>query len=283
MISGANLLDYRSRYSTAVFFKKRFWKAVFPFLIWSVVGMFYCMVTTDMSGYTLGSLLLGIVNTEYVQVYWFFIPLFMVYLAMPLFSDVEHKKEVYGFLILAGLLLNAILPWIAALHGVGYNDLLRLSAVSGYLIFILIGYYLDHYELPPVARIVIYILGIYGLWYLTAKTLQASNTWETLWTWYKGYTNLPTILYSSAIFLAFKNIRSEKVLALLDKVCRPLSGVTFGVYLIHRGLIEMVYLFTEIDTDSLSYRLVGTFVIFGISALLVKGMQHIPGLRRIVP
>ena len=39
MISGATLMDYRKRYSTEEFFKKRFWKTVVPFLIWSVVGI----------------------------------------------------------------------------------------------------------------------------------------------------------------------------------------------------------------------------------------------------
>lgn len=37
MISGATLLNYRKRYTTAVFFKKRFGKTLVPFLIWSVI------------------------------------------------------------------------------------------------------------------------------------------------------------------------------------------------------------------------------------------------------
>lgn len=36
MISGATLLNYRKRYTTAVFFKKRFGKTLVPFLIWSI-------------------------------------------------------------------------------------------------------------------------------------------------------------------------------------------------------------------------------------------------------
>ena len=38
MISGATLLNYRKRYTTAVFFKKRFGKTLVPFLIWSVIS-----------------------------------------------------------------------------------------------------------------------------------------------------------------------------------------------------------------------------------------------------
>lgn len=35
MISGANLLDYRKRYDTKTFFKKRFTKILIPWIFWS--------------------------------------------------------------------------------------------------------------------------------------------------------------------------------------------------------------------------------------------------------
>ncbi|MBQ3865619.1 MAG: acyltransferase family protein, partial [Clostridia bacterium] len=39
MISGATLLDYRERYDTAAFLKKRALKTVVPFLFWSLFGV----------------------------------------------------------------------------------------------------------------------------------------------------------------------------------------------------------------------------------------------------
>lgn len=41
MISGATLIDYRERYSTGTFLKKRFKKTVIPFFVWSIVGLVY--------------------------------------------------------------------------------------------------------------------------------------------------------------------------------------------------------------------------------------------------
>lgn len=309
MISGANLLDYRQRYSTGVFFKKRFEKVAVPFLFWSVCGMVYCLLMTDMTGRSAGSLLLGIVNAEYVGVYWFFIPLFMVYLTMPLFSAVEPKREIFGYLIVAGLLLNILLPWIADRHWVGYNELLRMPAVGGYVIFMLLGYYLDRYTLPLPLRILMYALGIYGLWYLTVGTWQASEEWGMLVTAYKGYTNLPAVFFASAVFLAVRQaaarIRARRELSesmpeaseagaggkassatrqsVGVRLVEQLSGVTFGIYLIHRALLELVYLWTEINTDTLGYRLLGSVVIFLASGLLVKLLQQIPLIRRFVP
>lgn len=40
MITGATLLDYRLRYSTKVFFQKRFTKTGIPFIFWSIVSIF---------------------------------------------------------------------------------------------------------------------------------------------------------------------------------------------------------------------------------------------------
>ena len=41
MISGATLIDYRKRYSTKNFLKKRIMKTVVPFIIWSIIGVIW--------------------------------------------------------------------------------------------------------------------------------------------------------------------------------------------------------------------------------------------------
>ena len=62
MISGATLLNYRKRYTTAVFFKKRFGKTLVPFLIWSVISaIWYYRISRKTGGHP-GS---GGWNSEY--------------------------------------------------------------------------------------------------------------------------------------------------------------------------------------------------------------------------
>ena len=43
MISGATLMDYRQRYDTKTFFKRRFSKTLIPFLFWSFVSIFWAI------------------------------------------------------------------------------------------------------------------------------------------------------------------------------------------------------------------------------------------------
>ena len=55
----------------------------------------------------------------------------------------------------------------------------------------------------------------------------------TVDTTFKEYRNVPCILYSTGIFLFFKNIKNEKALGCLAKLTAPFSSLTFGIYLVH--------------------------------------------------
>ena len=41
MISGCTLIDYRNKYSTKIYFKKRINKTLIPFIIWSMLALLY--------------------------------------------------------------------------------------------------------------------------------------------------------------------------------------------------------------------------------------------------
>ena len=101
MLTGATLLDYPFRYDTRTFFIKRIKKTLIPFLFWSFVpfGLSFILpqyyhVNTEISFENLYN---GIVNTEFAQTYWFFIPLFCIYLIIPLFAFVQQKKKIRFF------------------------------------------------------------------------------------------------------------------------------------------------------------------------------------------
>ena len=84
MLSGANLIPYRNRYSTTQFIRKRAVKVVFPYVFW---GCFFVCVHILISGFSnvnINEIILGFINGKirYTN-YWFFIPLFLVYIYIP--------------------------------------------------------------------------------------------------------------------------------------------------------------------------------------------------------
>ena len=285
MISGATLINYRKRYGTRKFFKKRIVKAVIPFLIWSLIGGVWVRFFDGTKLGGIKNIIEGIVNTKYINIYWFFPALFSVYLAIPFLAYIPEvfRKKGFGYAIIVGFIINSCLPFIFRLLKIQYNMGFEMPITSSYVLFALIGYWISNYEIEKKYRYIIYIFAIMGLlvhifgtWYLSYKDGAINQT-------FKGYNNVPCILYSVGIFLFMKNMKLEKTLSFLNKITRPFSSLTFGIYLIHWFILEIIYKFTNISTVSIYYRSIGTVIIFLLCAILVKIFQSIPFIRRIMP
>ena len=70
MISGATLLDYREKYSTKVFLKKRFSKTLLPFIFWSLAaGLYNAWLFGWAFDYNIAHIINNILNTKYSGIY----------------------------------------------------------------------------------------------------------------------------------------------------------------------------------------------------------------------
>ena len=137
MISGATLLNYRKRYTTAVFFKKRFGKTLVPFLIWSVISAIWYYIVYHARPEGIREVVDGILNTRYVDIYWFFPALFSVYLCIPILSCIpeKYRKRIFGYAILVYFVLEALAPLVCNLMHIEFNEGFEMPAVGGYLIY----------------------------------------------------------------------------------------------------------------------------------------------------
>ena len=158
-----------------------------------------------------------------------------------------------------------------------------MPAVGGYLIYTLLGYWIDNYELSKKWRCVIYAAALGGFLLMLVGTQILSLKHGTVDTTFKEYRNVPCILYSTGIFLFFKNIKNEKSLGCLAKLTAPFSSLTFGIYLVHFYLVQMVAIYQIFPITSIKYRIFGTIAIFLISAVAVRILQMIPVIRKAIP
>ena len=98
MLTGATLMDYRKRYNTYEFIKKRFSRTMIPFLFWSVVAIVWCVLAlkclkwSDVSSPI--KLINVIFNVRAFNIYYFFIDLFAVYLCIPVLGIIPSQKEL---------------------------------------------------------------------------------------------------------------------------------------------------------------------------------------------
>lgn len=167
MISSVTLMDYQKRYDTKTFLKKRFSKTVIPFLFWTFVGLVFDIVflhTLKPSDLTLRVLVDGIINNQFVSIYWFFMPLFCIYLSIPLFASVEEEKrvELFKYLFLIGFIFNGTIPFLLSAFHIDMAWPLGINVVSGYVIFVVMGYLIHKIDFTLNQRCIIYILGLAG-------------------------------------------------------------------------------------------------------------------------
>ncbi|MBO5328140.1 MAG: acyltransferase family protein, partial [Clostridia bacterium] len=243
MISGATLIDYRERYDTKTYFKKRVLKTLIPFLFWSVAYFLFHLFTGayETEKISVGWFISKLMNSEFCPVFWFFTPLFTCYLCIPIISLIpkENRKKAFEYLIIIGFITISLLPLIFNLLQLKFNFGLRLPLLGeGYLLFILIGYYIQNYPIKRTFRIVIYALGLLGFALHLGGTWALSFNRGDIVRVFKDYINAPAVLYSVAIFTLFKYMPENKVTLPLYNAAQKISSATFGVYLIHIALLS---------------------------------------------
>lgn len=294
MLTGATLMNYRKRYDTGAFFKKRIFKTFVPFIIWSIIGIcwsvFYTKGMTISDIKTPAKFISAVINCKGMGIYWFFPALFSVYLTIPLFSLVDEdkrigKKGIFTYLILVYIVLNVLLPFVCRLTGIQWNSALNAVSCGGYVVWFLIGYLLANTDINKKFRILIYILGLIGFFMYFYLTVQNSFKTGRFDKTYAGYMNIPAIFMGTAVFVLFKYgkwnsiEKHEKAV----RFVRNLSAASFGVYLIHYYLKDFSIRHFGIDPRSTLYRIVGTFIIYGLSVIIVRVIQKIPVIRKMVP
>lgn len=284
MITGVTLLDYNERYSTKEYFQKRFNKVVVPFFIWSIIGFLYAAKGTIQNGGEVDLNIIHIIdnvmNCRYMSVYWFFPPLFAIYLSIPVLAQIANKEKTYLYMAFIGIVFVVILPLITSLFSMGYNVAFIPCIMSGYILYPVVGYLLQKKEFESKERKIIYLLGIIGWAAQFIGTIVLSGPGEINQT-FKGYLNLPTFLQSCAVFVAVKYHTSHN--KVMIKIIKWLAKRTFGVYLIHMYLLQEISSFLQINTESIVWRTVGASLIFLLSAGIVWIAQQTPALKRITP
>ena len=285
MISGATLLDYRDRYTTVDFFKRRMLRTMIPFLFWGGFSAFYRFTVSKWETEGIIDIALGILNTKYCTIYWFFITLFSLYLSIPLLSLVPKKLREMSFLYLSivAFVFNSLLPLAFELLNWKYNSGLRIPVAENYLIYILLGYLIANTDIPRKYRILIYIMGALG-WFAhfygtTVLSFQAGKIATT----FKGYTKAPAILHSIAVMVAFRYIDWNILLKSRGGVLiQWLSKYSLGIYCIHYYLVMLIPVVFGFDSTRILWRVIGPAVIFCLSLIAAIILSKVPALKRII-
>ena len=287
MLTGATLMRYRERYDTKTFFERRLLRILVPFLAWNVIWYFWLGLTVAPHGFGLHDFLSRLFNNEIEQIYWFFYPLITCYLSLPALSWLSDKRATLVYLAIGSFVLQAVVPVVCTLSGISWNGGLNVGVVSGYLFFVILGYLLSVSDLDKKSRTLIYLSGIFGLLFRFIYTLLSSEMSGTLDRTLFDYTDFPSVTYACAVFVWFKYHDWNRLISAFKKLKvmpSQLAACSFGVYLIHKPLLDYVIIgMLGIDKTSIVFRTIGALLFYIACVLLVAILRRIPLLKKIIP
>ncbi len=288
MLTGATLIRSSESFSFCTYARRRFFRTVLPFIIWSVLGLifdiFYLgLVSPDLKLTSYVSMILN-ATVPTTSVFWFFFPLFAIYLALPLFISVEDgkKEKVFGYLILSYLFFTLVKDLFSVL-GASFPTVLQLVALGGWLIYPVLGWYLSTVELRDDQRRAIYSIGIASFLFAWGGTVVSSYKERAIVNIGSNLLDLPYIFISISVFLFIKQ-RFAQVPLNERKVhlIASLSSLTFGVYLTHRFVLNFIIKLFRVQVTVWYWPVIGFIVVSGFSFLLVSLIKRLPFLSRLV-
>lgn len=302
MLSGVTLIDYHKRYSTKTYFKKRFVKTVIPFVFWNLFGMLWTSRKTLWAmaagqphgelGWTAEKIISGFVNGSFTQIYWFFVPLFCIYMVIPFFAAIPKEKRVriYTYAIIGSLIFNYSIPFVSSLlkeyAPFTVYTTYTMFVSHQYLVYPLIGYVLHKMELKLKYRLIIYGAALIGWLAFMLGTYYRTRESGTLDGLFRGYYNLPCLLYSTGVFLFIKQTASKITNEKVVRFFAWLQGYTFPIYLIHRYILDVFeenLAAVHIEKASLLYVFGAAALAIVLCVLITWLLRRIPVLRRVVP
>lgn len=286
MLTGATLMRYRERYDTSTFFRKRMIRIVIPFLMWELIASLKanCSIRNGCELSALNPLRFveGILNNTIESTYWFFFPLFAIYLAIPIISLLKDQQKTLIYAATVAFILQYCMPVIMRAIGDSWNMDLMMPALGGFLFYPVLGYLLSTLYIPKKYRIILYLSAILTLavkfgytWYFSSLVQSVDRT-------FFDYRTFTAALPAAALFVWFKNAD----LGCLDKYQKSLikiSSCSFGIYLMHNLVLFGVLSVLAIEPTSILLRTVGPFILYVFCLCVVLVLKEIPIVRKIVP
>ena len=284
MITGATLLDYRKKYDTRTYFRKRILKTVIPWLAWSLIALIWKAATSQLILDQINPIYIAdlILNNKVENVYWFFGALFACYLAIPVFSCITDRKNMLWYTVFLSFIFASCFPVLKTWFGFQWT--LDIPVVGSLMIYVLLGYLLANIRLTSKIKHVIYVCGGGGLLFRLIYTYYFSVQKQETDTSIKGYTIFHAVFLSVAVFVWIKSIYWEKYISQrAARILTKVSSCSFGIYLIHRFVMYYEGQLLNLNTKSHIWRIGFIPVTYFIALGIVMILKKIPGIKRIVP
>jgi len=289
MVSGVLLLGKNEPIGD--FFRKRFVKVGVPTLFWSAAYLLWSVrVYTDgtLNPLRVALSMLKVMYLGDVEIHlWFLYILIGIYLVVPIlrvYVSAASRRDLTYFAVL-WFLATPLLE--LAQRMIGFQTALVIPVVAGYVGYFVMGYLLADVKLSGRGRLfsALGCITAIAVTYFGTNILSAQAS--PIDAFLYSYFSLPTVLASICGFLLLKDLGSN--LGKSVKIIRMVSATSFGIYLIHIFVVELL------RKGDLGFRLYSwmapsvymipltALAVFVLSFTIIFIMQKIPVLKMLVP
>jgi surface polysaccharide O-acyltransferase-like enzyme len=289
MASGVLLLGKRE--SLADFFRKRFVKVGIPTLFWSIAYLLWSVeayTNGTMNPVRVGLSMFKAIYTGNIEIHlWFLYILIGIYLVVPLlrvFVSAASRRDL-AYFVGMWVLATPLLELAQRLSG--FQTALVIPVVAGYVGYFVMGYLLADVRLESRGM---FLAGL-GLILAVAVTYYGTNALSAnaapIDTYFYSYFSPPTVLASVCGFLLLQNLGRN--LGRVGSLVRTVAGTTFGIYLIHIFVVELLrkgilgFRLYSWQAASIYMIPLTALAVYILSFLIVFGMQKTPAIKNLVP
>lgn len=289
MLSGMLFLNPLKKMSFQKLYGKYILRIAAALLFWEVVyTAVYCYYDQDWSFDNITSRFTSITHL------WFCFMIIGLYMLLPVLKKIAENKTVCAYFLAICFVFTCAAPTLFQLaDAVDAEKFLLLQKLIGrmhfqmpalYPCYFLLGYLVANYDFQKSQRLLLYGGAVICVvMEVVLSVLLARSTGERP-TFFFDNTSPLNVIAAVGVFVFFRYVfGSVRLHPRVQKWIVCLSGDTFGIYLVHLLVRNVLQKEFEIDTMCFSPWLslpVLTLLIFVISAVISRVLHLIPGVKK---
>ncbi len=178
---------------------------------------------------------------------WYMYVIICLYMLLPIIRAIAMNKKVVEYYLVFFAVITGVVPIAqkVLIHfGIEIKETSSdFSLVLGYAGYMLLGYYLASFELGFKLRRALYVLGALSVFGTFAATTLLEYKSGGYFEYFFGDSTINVMISAAALFLAAKKFfekRSQKKPSVLRRTISFVSKHSFGVYLVHVLVLELI-------------------------------------------
>lgn len=285
MISGALFLDNDKKIKVKDLYSKNILRIAIAFLVWSTgYALASAFIKKELDVVAIAK---DIIAGHYHM--WFMFMIIGFYAVVPIIRKITEDRNIAKYFIIISLISTFLIPQLLSFEALSEGSKIiskfKFELTLGYTPYFILGHYIHKYGVSKKLQYVIYTAGVLSFIGTTVATAVFSKNYGQPFDGFHESSTVNVLCQSLAVFLFAKNVLSKiKFSPKALKFIHILSKDTFGIYLVHVLVYELLYKLgfsATAFTPLLSLPLV-SIVVFVLSGLISHLLNSIPVLKKYI-